>query len=98
MKTIKVLGIIYKVCSVGNCRCYMCFSVNGNILAVRFFNKEIGSTLENQNFEKRIAITPDLVKKYISLGFDVCLIENYGSHLGIKDEEFKDKGAKSIKR
>ena len=58
---------------------------------------KIGSTLENQNLEKRIAITPDLVKKYISLGFDVCLIENYGSHLGIEDEEFKKMGAKIIK-
>ena len=57
----------------------------------------IGSTLENQNLEKRIAITPDLVKKYISLGFDVCLIENYGSHLGIKDDQFKDMGAKILK-
>ena len=57
----------------------------------------IGSTLENQNLEKRIAITPDLVKKYISLGFDVCLIENYGSHLGIEDEEFKNMGAKISK-
>ena len=26
----------------------------------------IGSILENQNYEKRIAITPDLVKKYTS--------------------------------
>ena len=57
----------------------------------------IGSILENQNFEKRIAITPDLVKKYISLGFEVNLIENYGSHLGIKDEHFKDIGAKILK-
>ena len=57
----------------------------------------VGSILENQNLEKRIAITPDLVKKYISLGFDLCLIENYGSHLGIKDEEFKNMGAKILK-
>ena len=57
----------------------------------------IGSILENQSFEKRIAITPDLVKKYISLGFAVNLIENYGSHLGIKDEHFKDLGAKILK-
>ena len=54
----------------------------------------IGSILENQAIEKRIAITPELVKKYISLGFEVNLIENYGSHLGIKDEEFKDMGVK----
>ena len=50
---------------------------------------KIGSISENQNIEKRIAITPDIVKKYISLGFEVCLIENYGSHLGIKDDEFR---------
>ena len=52
----------------------------------------IGSILENQKIEKRIAITPEVVKKYISLGFEVCLIENYGSHLGIKDEQFKEIG------
>ena len=57
----------------------------------------IGSILENQNFEKRISITPDLVKKYISLGFEVCLIENYGLHLGIKDDQFKDLGVKILK-
>jgi NAD(P) transhydrogenase subunit alpha len=58
---------------------------------------KIGSILENQNLEKRIAITPDLVKKYISLGFEVYLIENYGSHLGIDDEQFKDMGVKILK-
>ncbi len=49
----------------------------------------IGSILENQNLEKRIAITPDIIKKYLSLGFEVFLSENYGSHLGIKDQEYK---------
>ena len=53
---------------------------------------KIGSILENQTIEKRIAVTPDLVKKYISLGFEVTLIENYGSHLGIKDEKFTEVG------
>ncbi len=52
----------------------------------------IGSILENQKIEKRIAITLETVKKYISLGFEVCLVENYGSHLGIKDEQYKDVG------
>ena len=56
----------------------------------------IGSILENQDFEKRISITPELVKKYISLGLEVCLIENYGLHLGIKDEQFKDIGVKIL--
>ena len=58
---------------------------------------KIGSVLENQNLEKRIAITPELVKKYISIGFEVNLIENYGSHLGIKDNQFKDMGVKISK-
>ena len=57
----------------------------------------IGSILENQKFEKRITITPEIVKKYISIGFEVCLVENYGSHLGIKDEHYRDVGAKIIK-
>ena len=52
----------------------------------------IGSVLEDQNKEKRIAITPDIVKKYISIGFEVNLIKNYGLHLGIKDKEYSDLG------
>jgi len=52
----------------------------------------IGSILENQNIEKRIAITPEIVKKYTSLGFKLCLSENYGSHLGIEDKQYKDMG------
>ena len=55
---------------------------------------KIGSILENQKIEKRIAITPEIVKKYISLGFDVHLSKDYGLHLGISDEEFKRLGVK----
>tara|TARA_E500000178_G_scaffold242036_1_gene238563 strand:- start:7587 stop:8675 length:1089 start_codon:yes stop_codon:yes gene_type:complete len=53
----------------------------------------IGSILENQQIEKRIAITPEIVKKYTSLGFKITLSENYGSHLGIKDDEYVKMGA-----
>jgi len=53
---------------------------------------KIASILENQKIEKRIAITPEIAKKYISLGFEVSLSENYGSHLGIRDEEYKELG------
>ena len=53
--------------------------------------------MEDQALEKRIAITPELVKKYNSLGFEITLIENYGSHLGLKDEQFIDMGAKISK-
>ncbi len=52
----------------------------------------IVSTLENQNIEKRIAITPDIAKKYIALGFEISLTEKYGEHLGFKDSEFKELG------
>jgi NAD(P) transhydrogenase subunit alpha len=37
----------------------------------------IGSTLENDNLEKRIAITPEIVKKYFTLVFKIIIIENY---------------------
>ena len=53
----------------------------------------IVSILENQNIEKRIAITPEIAKKYIALGFEVALSENYAEHLGIKDDEYTKVGA-----
>jgi len=58
---------------------------------------KIGSILENQNIEKRISITPDVVKKYNSLGFEIFLSENYGHHIGINDEEYKKLGVKFSK-
>ena len=57
---------------------------------------KIASILENLNIEKRISVTPEIVKKYISLGFEVLSSENYGSHLGITDKEFSDLGAKIL--
>ena len=56
----------------------------------------IGSTLENQKIEKRIAITPEIAKKYISLGFDVQLSKNYGTHLGITDDVYEKIGVKFL--
>ena len=58
---------------------------------------KIGSVLENQNLEKRIAITPDILKKYMSLGIEVSLSENYGSHLGYEDDHYKELGANIVK-
>ena len=55
------------------------------------------STFENDNLEKRIAITPEIVKKYVSLGFKIILSENYGSHIGIKDEKYLELGVKISK-
>ena len=57
----------------------------------------IGSVLENQENEKRISITPDVVKKYTSLGFEVLLSENYGRHIGINDDEYLKLGVKISK-
>jgi NAD/NADP transhydrogenase alpha subunit len=57
----------------------------------------IGSVLENQEVEKRISITPDIIKKYTSLGFEIILSENYGRHIGIKDEEYLKLGVKITK-
>ena len=46
---------------------------------------KIASILENQKIEKRIAITPEIAKKYISLGSEISLTTKYGEHLGFKD-------------
>jgi NAD(P) transhydrogenase subunit alpha len=50
----------------------------------------IVSVSENQKIEKRIAITPEIAKKYIALGIEVSLSKNYGEHLGFKDNEYKE--------
>jgi len=57
----------------------------------------IVSVSENQKIEKRIAITPETAKKYISLGFEVSLSEKYGEHLGFKDNEYKELGVNIYK-
>ena len=56
----------------------------------------IGSILENQEFEKRISITPDIVNKYIKAGFTVQLPKNYGSHLGFSDSLYATAGVKIL--
>ena len=55
---------------------------------------KLGSILENQSLEKRVAVTPEIVKKYLSLGFEIFLSRDYGLHLGINDKEYLDVGAK----
>ena len=52
----------------------------------------IVSVLENHKIEKRIAITPEIAKKYIALGLEVSLSKNYAGHLGIKDSEYEEIG------
>jgi NAD(P) transhydrogenase subunit alpha len=58
----------------------------------------IVSVSENYNIEKRIAITPDIAKKYITLGLEVSLPENYGEHLGFKDNDYKELGVEISKK
>jgi NAD(P) transhydrogenase subunit alpha len=50
------------------------------------------SISENKNIEKRIAITPEIAKKYINLGFKLFIQNDYGAHLGFNDDEYKSIG------
>ena len=52
----------------------------------------VGSLTEDRNCEQRIAITPEIIKKYKNLGFDIVISKGYGNHLGINDKEFSDQG------
>ncbi len=58
----------------------------------------IGSISENKNLEKRVAITPDIIKKYKSLGIEVYLNNDYASHLGISDKDYEIEGAKILSK
>ena len=55
---------------------------------------KIVSVLENKKLEKRIAITPEIAKKYIASGFEVILSKTYGEHLGFTDQEYENLGVK----
>jgi NAD(P) transhydrogenase subunit alpha len=52
----------------------------------------LASISENRNKENRIAVTPEIAKKYINLGFNLYLQSNYGSHLGFSDDQYKSLG------
>src|SRR6056300_739510 len=52
----------------------------------------LASISENRNKEKRIAVTPEIAKKYIGLGFNLSLSNSYGSNLGFSDDEYKNLG------
>jgi len=58
--------------------------------------KIIGSVKEDLATEKRISVTPEVVKKYKDLDFSIYLEKNYGNHLGISDEEYKNNGASLV--
>ena len=54
----------------------------------------IGSISENIKQEQRVALTPDIIKKYKSIGLEVHITKNYASHLGISDKDYETEGAK----
>ena len=55
---------------------------------------KIASISEDKNIEKRVSITPEIAKKYLSNGFEVSLSKNYGEHLGFSDQEYESLGVK----
>tara|TARA_B100001123_G_scaffold232430_1_gene260957 strand:+ start:197 stop:1288 length:1092 start_codon:yes stop_codon:yes gene_type:complete len=55
--------------------------------------KVVGSVKEDLTTEKRVSIVPETVKKLINLNLSVLIEKNYGTHLGISDEEYQQKGA-----
>ena len=57
---------------------------------------KIGSIKENLKFEQRIAVTPEIIKKYKSLNLNIILPKGYGEHLGISDKEFSNEGAEIL--
>jgi len=57
----------------------------------------IGSVSENNELEKRISITPEIAKKYVNLGLEIQLSENYGKHLGFEEKQYNDLGVKFLK-
>jgi H+-translocating NAD(P) transhydrogenase subunit alpha len=48
---------------------------------------------ERREHERRVAVSPDTVKKYVSLGFDVTVETGAGDGASIPDNEFVDAGA-----
>ena len=54
----------------------------------------ISSLSEDLSIEKRVSLTPEIAKKYISMGFELSLPKNYSLHLGVSDQTFKDLGVK----
>ena len=57
---------------------------------------KIGSISENLEIEQRIAITPEIIKKYKSLDLNIVLPKGYGKHLGILDNEFISEGVEIL--
>tara|TARA_Y100001935_G_C17276524_1_gene494974 strand:+ start:580 stop:1668 length:1089 start_codon:yes stop_codon:yes gene_type:complete len=56
----------------------------------------IGSTSENLEIEKRVSLTPDILKKYKSLGINMCINKGYADHLGFSDKHYEEEGVEVL--
>ncbi len=56
----------------------------------------IGSISENKNIEKRVALTPEILKKYKSLDLKMCINKGYGNHIGFYDEDYQKEGVEVL--
>ena len=56
-----------------------------------FFPKEHDS-------ENRVSLTNDVVTKYLSIGVDVSMEKDLGTHLGFSDSDFSDLGVNVVER
>ena len=52
----------------------------------------VGSIKEDLSLEKRVSITPETAKNIINLGLKIFIENDYATHIGIKDEEYKNVG------
>ena len=50
---------------------------------------KIGSIREDLSSERRVALTPEIAKKFINEGFEINLQKNYATHLGFEDKEYE---------
>ena len=54
---------------------------------------KIGIPAERREHEARVAASPDTVKKYVGLGFEVVVEAGAGAGASIPDDAFKEAGA-----
>ena len=57
---------------------------------------KIGSIIENLSFERRVAITPEIAKKFIANGFEIFIQKNYAQHLGFDDQDYEKVNVKVL--
>ena len=50
---------------------------------------KLGSIVENLQSERRVALTPEIAKKFINDGFEIFLQKNYAQHLGFEDKDYE---------